>query len=151
MLLEQLVPVLQLSISPVIVISGAGLVLLSMTNRLGRVIDRSRILADVSRKMSGDDVQRLQSQLGILIRRGRWLRLAIIGVSLSLLLAALLIIALFLITLMGWEAASLIIVLFISCMLSLIAGLILFIIDLNISLSALQLEIHFSNSDDARP
>jgi len=33
MTLDQIIPVLQLSIGPVIVISGAGLVLLLMTNR----------------------------------------------------------------------------------------------------------------------
>ena len=49
MLLEQIVPALQLSIGPVIVISGAGLVLLSMTNRYARVIDRARSLAEALR------------------------------------------------------------------------------------------------------
>ena len=36
----QLIPVLQTAIGPMILISGVGLLLLSMTNRLGRVIDR---------------------------------------------------------------------------------------------------------------
>jgi hypothetical protein len=40
----ELIPVLQIAIGPVILISGVGLLLLSMTNRLGRAIDRSRVL-----------------------------------------------------------------------------------------------------------
>jgi hypothetical protein len=45
MSLTDLITTLQLSIGPVILISGVGLILLSMTNRLARVIDRSRLLS----------------------------------------------------------------------------------------------------------
>jgi len=36
----ELIPVLQVAIGPVVLISGIGLLILSMTNRFGRVIDR---------------------------------------------------------------------------------------------------------------
>ncbi|MBL8732337.1 MAG: DUF2721 domain-containing protein [Planctomycetes bacterium] len=42
--LSDLLPVLQTAIGPVILISGIGLLLLNMTNRYGRIIDRSRDL-----------------------------------------------------------------------------------------------------------
>src|SRR5688572_19515401 len=42
--LNEIVPVLQVAIGPVILISGVGLLLLTMTNRLGRAIDRARSL-----------------------------------------------------------------------------------------------------------
>ena len=42
--LEQIIPVLRDAIGPVILISGVGLLLLTMTNRLGRAIDRARQL-----------------------------------------------------------------------------------------------------------
>lgn len=38
----ELIPVLQTAISPMILISGLELLLLTMTNRLGRAIDRAR-------------------------------------------------------------------------------------------------------------
>ena len=41
----ELIPILQSAVGPVILISGVGLLLLSMTNRFGRVVDRARILA----------------------------------------------------------------------------------------------------------
>ena len=48
------VQILTASIAPVIVISGVGLLLLSITNRCGRVIDRARLpvrdLAESDRK-----------------------------------------------------------------------------------------------------
>jgi len=141
MVLEQIIPVLQLSIGPVIVISGAGLVLLSMTNRYARVIDRSRSLAESLREILNGKNERIQAQLQIMQRRVRNLRLAIAFVSTSLLLAAVLVIALFLVELMHFEAVGLIISLFILCMTSLSIGLVIFILDVNASMSALKIEI----------
>jgi len=42
--LNELVPMLQVAVGPVILISGAGLVLLSLTNRFARAVDRTREL-----------------------------------------------------------------------------------------------------------
>ena len=50
--MKELIPLLQTAIGPVILISGVGLLLLSMTNRFGRIIDRSRILAHEMRSGS---------------------------------------------------------------------------------------------------
>ena len=142
--LSDLLPVLQLAIGPVIVISGVGLVLLSMTNRYGRVIDRSRHISDALRSAggpAGGAAGRQASQLRILLRRARLLRLCIILAATSLLLAALLIIGLFITALNRIEDASLIVVLFVGCMGALIAALAVFIYDINVSLAALELEV----------
>jgi len=141
MLLEQIVPALQLSIGPVILISGAGLVLLSMTNRYARVIDRARILAESLRQNSTGKNERILSQIQIIAQRARNLRLAIACVSTSLLLAAVLVISLFLITLLHIYAVGLIIVLFTLCMAALSLGLIIFIQDVNNSMAALRIEL----------
>src|SRR3954451_6685402 len=139
--LSELVPVLQIAIGPVILISGVGLLLLSMTNRLGRVIDRSRLLAEAVRKAGPVDQSRLNAQLQILSRRARLVRQAIILATLSMLLAAVLVIALFLAALFRWEIAGIVVVIFVGCMGSLIASLVVFIADINLSLSALKLEV----------
>ena len=141
MRLTDLVPILQMAIGPVILISGVGLLLLSMTNRLGRTIDRSRLLTEALRKAEASERGRLSSQLRILSRRARLIRLAIIFSTVSVLLAGILIIALFLAALMGVEIAGLLIILFVGCIGSLIASLVVFIADINASLSALKLEI----------
>ncbi|MBV9463763.1 MAG: DUF2721 domain-containing protein, partial [Verrucomicrobiae bacterium] len=73
MAVPDLVPILQLAVGPVIVISGVGLVLLSITNRFGRVIDRSRILSDLLHKTPEDPGNRYYSQLKIMFRRARLL------------------------------------------------------------------------------
>ncbi len=141
MRLTELVPILQMAIGPVILISGVGLLLLSMTNRLGRVIDRSRLLAEAVRRTDDAQKPRLISQLKVLNRRAGLIRASIIMSSTSVLLAAVLIILLFLAGLMKAELAALAIVLFVGCMGCLILSLIFFIADINLSLSALKLEI----------
>jgi len=139
--LSELVPVLQIAIGPVILISGVGLLLLSMTNRLGRAIDRARILHAEWLQGPPPAQNRIAAQLHILWRRADIIRKSIILASLSLLLAACLIITLFAATLMRWDAGSVIACLFVGCLAALIGSLILFIWDINQSLSALRLEL----------
>lgn len=156
---NELIPILQVAIGPVILISGAGLLLLSMTNRYGRVIDRARLLSDALRarqqqQQSGTtapsggaanrspvDTGQFALQLEILTRRARLVRLCITLAVVSVLLASVMIIVLFLAALLHLDAAVLIVLLFTACMGSLIASLVVFLRDINLSLSALELQI----------
>lgn len=137
----ELVPILQIAIGPVILISGVGLLLLSMTNRLGRAIDRSRILAVDIRNATEGDRERFLAQLQIILARARLIRLAILFATISVLLAAFLIILLFITALFHLEDAWLISMLFMSCMVTLIVSLVIFLQDINLSLSALKREV----------
>ena len=140
--LNELVPVLQVAISPVILISGVGLLLLSLSNRFGRAVDRSRQLAREMRQLPPADRQRLSEQVRILYRRAALIQLAITMAAISVLLAAVLIISLFLIALMGWKSGVLpLSALFIGCMLSLILSLLAFLREIHWSLTALKLEL----------
>jgi hypothetical protein len=139
--LNELIPVLQVAIGPVVLISGVGLLLLTMTNRYGRVIDRARILAAEMRETTSDDQGRVRGQLAILSRRAELIRTAIVLASLNVLLDALLIIVLFLTALFRLEVAWLISALFIAAMLALIASLIVFMVDLNQSLAAVRVDL----------
>jgi len=141
MRLSELLTILQMAIGPVILISGVGLLLLSMTNRFGRVIDRSRQLADVLRDAPQQQDSRVLAQLQILGRRAGLLRFAISLATLSVLQAAILVICLFITALLHLDVVMLIATVFIFCMLSLIISLILFLQDINLSLAALKLDI----------
>ncbi len=136
----QLVPVLQTAIGPTILISGVGLLLLTMTNRLGRAIDRARLLARET-PSSLIQAEKVAAQLSVLWRRARLIRLAIALASISALAASILIILLFLTALWQIETAWLIGTVFIACMLCLIGSLAVFIHDVNQSLVALKLEL----------
>lgn len=141
MTLTDLIPTLQLSIGPVILISGIGLILLSMTNRYGRLLDRARRLTGDLHGVPETDQIRLIAQLRILSSRAVLVRASITFAAISILLAAVLIISLFLGALLQLEIASIIVGIFILGMLSLIISLLLFLSDINLSLKALWLEI----------
>jgi hypothetical protein len=152
---SELIPVLQMAIGPVILISGVGLLLLTLTNRYARTIDRSRQLVRELRELAGADRARLEGQIRIIYRRARLLRLSILLAAASLLLASVLIIVLFLTALWKLEAGVLISLLFIACMVALSGSLVVFIREMNVSLGALKLELEYQKSEDqptpARP
>jgi len=138
---SQLIPVLQVAIGPVILISGVGLLLLTLTNRFGRAVDRSRQLDRETRQTGAAERRRLSGQVEILYRRARFIRLAIIMAAVSVLLAAVLIIVLFVAALLRLEAGLVLVLIFIGCMASLIVSLAAFIREIQLSLHALRLEL----------
>ncbi len=140
--IKELIPVLQISIGPVILISGVGLLLLSMTNRLSRVIERARTLLALSESVSGQGKKRVLAQIDILWVQARLIRVSILLAATSVLFAAFLIIDLFITALFKIEDAWLISILFVACLLSLIGSLIVFIIDINRSLIAFKVELY---------
>jgi hypothetical protein len=147
MSLHEIIPVLQVAIGPVILISGVGLLLLTMTNRLGRAIDRARQLAREAHD-GGDTARlRLSGQIRIIYRRARVLRLTITLAVMSVLLAALLVIALFLAALFQQDHGMAISLLFIVCLGALISSLIVFLYDIHLSLLALRLELDQVNQN----
>ncbi len=139
---HELIPVLQTAIGPVILVSGVGLLLLTMTNRLGRVIDRARALgAALESEPAGEHRTAVLAQQRILAKRAEILRRAITLATVSVLFASLLVITLFVTALLRLEDAWLIAALFTLCMLALTGGLVEFLRDLNESLSAIRLEL----------
>jgi hypothetical protein len=144
---EQLIPVLQTAIGPTILISGVGLLLLTMTNRLARTIDRARAAARELANAGEEDRRTGHQQLRVLWRRAKLIRLSIALASTSALFAAILIIVLFLTALLHLESAWLISALFIVCLASLIWSLCMFIHDINQALAALKLELPAEDLD----
>jgi len=124
---------LQLAVSPVILISAYGLLLLSMTNRLGRAIDRARQLV---REGAAKD-----EQIAIIARRAVWIRSAIVFTSLALIAAALLVLVLFASVLLPVGIAPMVSVLFIGSLVCLVVGLAYFLIDIFGSLHAMKAEL----------
>jgi len=139
--LNDLVPVLQVAISPVILISGVGLLLLTLSNRFGRAVDRSRQLAREMKDLAPSEHQRLSEQVSILYKRADLIRIAITFAALSVLLASVLIISLFLSALFEWKSSHWLSTLFICCMLALILSLLAFLREIHWSLRALRLEL----------
>jgi len=136
----EVIPLLQIAVGPVILISGVGLLLLSITNRYGRVIDRSRVLGAEVRK-AGEARANVRAQLRILLRRARLLRTSITFGVAAVLFAAVLVIGLFLGSMMHFAPTAFVVAIFSACLLSLIGSALTFLWDVNLSLSALDLDL----------
>ncbi|MFH1022385.1 MAG: DUF2721 domain-containing protein [Planctomycetota bacterium] len=139
--LNELIPVLQMAVGPVILISAVGLLLLTLSNRFGRVIDRSRILCREIRQASGAERDRAAAQVKILLRRAVFIRRSIILAAVSALLSALLVITIFLLALLDGDIAGLIALLFTGALAALVGSLVELLRDINLSLEALKLEL----------
>ena len=136
-----LLPIIQLSITPVILISGMGALMLTLTGRMGRIVDRTRILAGQLHAGTGANRAHLEGQLDIMWRRAQLIRRAVTFNGLSMLVACLLIIALFASALLQREMPVLLMGLFGTSILLLIAALVAFMHDIGVSLHALKLEV----------
>ncbi len=141
MLLNDLIGTLQLAIGPVILISGIGLIILSLTNRFGRIVDRTRQLSVEYRNTSETDQKRILLELEILTVRAKVIRGSNFLAVLSVLLVSFIIIGLFGSALYHFTMTYILIILFISSIISLILSLFLFIYDLDLSLKALWIEL----------
>lgn len=137
---RELVPVLQTAIGPMILVSGIGLLLLTMTNRLGRIIDRSRALLDNLEAQPESYILRINREVDILWKRARFIRMAILLASFTCLGASMLIILLFFSVLAGLDIPIAISVVFIASMFSLSCSLVFFLFDVNLTLAALKIE-----------
>lgn len=141
MILTDLINTLQLSIGPVILISGVGLILLSLTNRLGRIVDRTRQLSVEYRNSGPEDQKRIMAELAILTVRAKVVRSSNFMAVLSVLSVSLIIFALFGSALYNLDSGYILMGLFALSIISLIVSLGLFIYDIDLSLRALWLEL----------
>jgi hypothetical protein len=138
---SQFLPVIQLAITPVILISGVGALMLTLTNRMGRVVDRTRTLAGEVRAAKDAERMHLESQLEILWRRAWLIRRAVMFAGTSMLLACLLVMVIFVDASIERSFGVEIVVLFAASIGSLIAALVAFLRDVVVSLHALRLEV----------
>jgi hypothetical protein len=68
---------IQLAVAPVFLLSGIGAILAVMTNRLGRIIDRARVLEDRLENARPEILASLRADLAILSRQAKLISLAI--------------------------------------------------------------------------
>ena len=137
------VQILTASIAPVIVISGVGLLLLSITNRYGRAIDRARLLA---RELSESDPEsarrrQLSDQLRLTNERAHMLRSSLLYASTSIFFVSLTVLSLFAEELLSLQRDFIALPFFALCLLSLVVSMYYSIRDITVSLAALELEV----------
>lgn len=122
-----LAQVIQLAVAPVFLLAGVGATLNVLANRIGRIIDRARVLEERLPRAEGDSARDLHELLRVLSRRATLINRAI-GLSvLSGLLVSLVVAALFIASSFKIDLASPIAVAFVMALLSLAASLLMFL------------------------
>jgi hypothetical protein len=141
--IDSFVRFLQSSISPIVLISGVGLLLLSLSNRLGRTTDRSRdIVKELGEMRDKKGKKRKIVQLNILYRRSKILRISIVSIAFSILTSSLIIPVLLIMNLFVIDLTTIGILLFMLSILGMITSAILLFIDVTLSLKALQIGVN---------
>lgn len=119
--------VIQLSVAPVFLLSGIGAILAVMTSRLGRIIDRARVLEVRLEEAPSDRVAMVEADLETLIYRAQLIGPAITLCTATALLVCTVIAVLFLSAFLRFDATVPVALLFIAAMLAFFLGLLWFL------------------------
>ncbi len=131
---------LKACITPVALISGVGLLLLTITNRLGRTIDRTRLLIN---ELDKENIQRKEQKINevkILHRRSQYLRMSIGAITVCVFTSSMIIPLLFFMMLFNWNLKIYGYILFILSIFAILISSIYFFMDVVLSLKAIYLE-----------
>ncbi len=137
----QFISFLQMSITPVALISGVGLLLLTITNRLARTIDRSRKLLTLLESAQGEKKEHYTLELALMYKRSRLLRNSIGSIVASMFLNALIIPLLFFMSLYHLDLRMEGYVLFFTAMVGILVGLSFFMGDVVLTLRGLKMDV----------
>ena len=130
---------IQLAIAPVFLLSGIGAILSVMTNRLGRVIDRARILESKLDGASAEILATLRADLAVLSQRAKLNGRAITLCTTTALLVCIVIALLFVSAFLKFDATIPVALLFIAGMLSFFLGLLCFLREIYLATKSLRI------------
>jgi len=134
--------ILNSTIAPIALISGVGLILLSLTNRLGRAIDRAReIINELSKNPDKELRKNWENQLLIIHKRAKYLKYSMTGIVSSILLTSLLILFIIVSNLFGKSSGIIADVILISSAFAIFVSIVFFLLEVRLALSALEMRI----------
>ena len=123
--IEEIGRVIQLSVAPVFLITGIAGLLSVLSGRLGRTIDRSRVLRSLP--IDEDSRPQIHEELTVLSSRAKLIYRAITLGTTSALLICFVIVSLFLSAFVSFPISSVVAVLFVAAVIALIAALVFFL------------------------
>ncbi len=134
--------VIQLAIAPVFLLTGIASLLVVLTNRLGRIIDRARLLESGLVDVTGEHRNVMHTDLHMLSRRARLVNRSISLFTMSALLVCVMIAVLFVSAFFEADVSRTIAGLFVGAMLGLILGLIGFLREVQLATASLRIGPH---------
>ncbi len=139
---ESIAHVIQTAIAPVFLLTGIASMLVVLTNRLGRIIDRGRMLEGHLPDLTGEHHVVVGQDLRMLSRRARLINQAIGLFTMAALLVCVIIALLFASEYLRPDISRLIAALFVVTMLALIAGLVSFQREVYLATQSLRIGPH---------
>lgn len=136
---ETIAHAIQLSVAPVFLLSGIGVFLSVLTQRLARVIDRSRPMEERLEHATAEERTHLERDLRVMARRGRLINRSITASVVSALAVALVVVLIFASEFIFFSLAAPVSVLFIFAMGSLLAALVAFLIEVRVATAQLRI------------
>jgi hypothetical protein len=130
---------IQLALAPVFLLSGIGVILGVLTNRLARVVDRARQAEERSKGASEAQRGALQSDLRIMARRARYINRAITLSTVSAIAVAFVVVLLFVNAFSRVDLSVIIALLFVTSILCLAAALLTFLVEVRVATAALRI------------
>jgi hypothetical protein len=130
---------IQLAVAPVFLLSGIGAILAVMTNRLGRIIDRARVLEDKLDAAAAKLLATLRADLAILSRRAKLISRAITLCTTTALLVCTVIAILFLSAFLRFDASIAVALLFVAAMSTFFLGLLTFLREIYLATVSLRI------------
>jgi hypothetical protein len=131
--------VIQLSVAPVFLLSGIGAILAVLTSRLGRIIDRARVLEERLEDATPERAALIERDLATLTHRARLVGPAITFCTVTALLVCTVIVILFSGAFFQFDAAVPVALLFIAAMLAFFLGLLWFLREIYVATSNLRI------------
>ncbi len=133
------VHVIQLAVAPVFLLSGVGVILTVLTNRLARIIDRARLLEDRLHGESDDRRGQMQAEMALLAHRAWMVNVALTLSTSCALLVCLVIALLFVGSSLRIDMDSVISVMFVTAMLALVGSLSIFLREIYLGTAQLRI------------
>jgi uncharacterized protein DUF2721 len=125
--LTDITRVIQLAVAPVFLLTAVATLITALNNRLGRIVDRRRVLQDRMPELGDEPVNRAKRELNLLGRRIRLIYFAILAAVSGALLVCVVVAGAFLGALLAVDLAKTVATLFILAMIALIICLSLFL------------------------
>jgi hypothetical protein len=129
----------QLAVAPVFLLTGIAAILSVMTNRLGRVIDRARVLEGKLEEVSPESLTALRRDIAVLSRRAKLNGRGITLCTTTALLVCTVIAILFLSAFLRFDASVPVALLFIAAMLCFFLGLLCFLREIYLATKSLRI------------
>ena len=131
--------VIQLAVAPVFLLSGIGAILAVMTNRLGRIIDRARVLEEKLDSAGRELLPTMRTDLAILSRRAKLISRAITLCVTTALFVCTVIAVMFLSASLGFDATIPVTILFVAAMATFFLGLVWFLQEIYLATVSLRI------------